>query len=241
VEELAATHSQPPLLLPPTEPLCVQAVEAVARLHAAWWQHPRLAAGGDITERLMWERAAAGAIGRLRLMEQVVPAFLGFLGDRLAPEQRDTYERLLAGEAALRERQGSRPRTLLHGDAHWWNFLYPNDPAADTTRLLDWGSWRTGVGTNDLAYMIALHGYRAWRRRFEQDLVKRYHGALVRAGVGGYGWEACWDDYRLSVAGSLFVAPHFWSIGVPAFIWWPKLECGLAAFEDLGSAQLLGT
>ena len=239
VDDLSATHAQPPLLLPPSRAHCVQAIDGLARLHAAWWQHPRLAPGGDIPERLAWERAAASAIGRLDPMDRVVPAFLDYLDDRLSPDQHRVYERLLVAEPWLRERQEQRPQTLLHGDAHWWNFLYPNEAGTDTTRLLDWGSWRTGVGTSDLAYMMALHGYRAWRTRFERDLLHRYHQTLVRAGVGGYEWPACWDDYRWSVASSLLVAPRFWSIDVPASIWWPKLECGLAAFEDLGCAQLL--
>ena len=26
--------------------------------------------------------------------------------------------------------------------------------------------------------------------------MRRYHDALVERGVTGYGWDACWDDYR---------------------------------------------
>ncbi|MGH2369142.1 MAG: aminoglycoside phosphotransferase, partial [Chloroflexota bacterium] len=95
------------------------------------------------------------------------------------------------------------------------------------------------IGTDDVAYMIALHGYRDWRRRYERRLLERYHEALLRSGVRGYTWASCWNDYRLSVLGSLFTPPHFWSINVPAYIWWAKLECGMQAFEDLGCAELL--
>jgi hypothetical protein len=239
VDDLSATYGQPPLLLPPTGALCAPAVVALAQLHAVWWQHPRLASGGDVADRLEWEREAALAIGRRDPLEGVVPAFLDYLGDRLSAEQRGLYERLLATHARRRELRRARPQTLRHGDAHWWNFLYPNPPALGTTRLLDWGSWRVGVGTDDLAYMIALHGYRAWRGRFEANLLRLYHEALAAAGVRGYDWRACREDYRWSVVDALAVAPSFWSIKVPAFIWWPKVECGLAAFEDHRCVELL--
>jgi hypothetical protein len=239
VDDLSATHGQPPLLLLPTHAHCVHAIEVLAQLHAAWWQHPRLASGHDVAKRLAWEREAAQAIGRLEPIETLVPTFLAYLGDRLASNERDVFERFLASDARRRERRQRRPQTMRHGDAHWWNFLYPNDPTVGTTQVLDWGSWRTGVGTDDLAYLIALHAGRAWRSRFEEDLLRRYHGALTAAGVSGYDWSACWDDYRWSVIDSLLIAPHFWSINVPASIWWPKVECGLAAFEDLHCADLL--
>jgi hypothetical protein len=34
------------------------------------------------------------------------------------------------------------------------------------------------------------------RRRAETDIVRAYHGALAAAGIGGYPWDRCWDDYR---------------------------------------------
>ena len=239
VDDLSATHGQPPLLLVPPHAHGVQAIEALARLHAAWWQHPRLTPDHDVAERLAWERVAAQAIGRLDPIETLVPTFLAYLGDRLSSKQSGVFEQVVASDARRRERRQRRPQTMRHGDAHWWNFLYPDDPTVGTTRLLDWGTWRIGVGTDDLAYMIALHAHREWRSRFEEDLLRRYHRALTTAGVGGYEWIACWDDYRWSVIDSLHIAPHFWSINVPACIWWPKVECGLAAFEDLRCADLL--
>ena len=51
VEDLSHTHWQPPLALPPHEPLCEQAVRCLASLHAAWWQDGRLGDSGDIAKR----------------------------------------------------------------------------------------------------------------------------------------------------------------------------------------------
>jgi aminoglycoside phosphotransferase (APT) family kinase protein len=217
----------------------VEAVTALAALHAVWWADERLAPLGEIAVRRRWETEAARAIGRATPMESVVPAFVEFLADRLTSEQQSVYRQLVSRERRLEAREAERPQTLMHGDAHWWNFLYPKDSTVDVTRLLDWGTWRVGGATNDLAYMLALHTYRPWRRHHGEGLLRAYHGALVTAGVRGYGWHECWEDYRWSVLRALFVAPHFWSMGVPAFIWWPKVECGLAAFEDVDGKELL--
>jgi Phosphotransferase enzyme family len=239
VEDLSETHWQPPYPLPPPDALCGEAVEALAALHGAWWGHARLGPGGDITRRLAWVRGAAGGVGLGRPLEGVAREFLDFLGDRLASQRRRLLQRLLAALPSLRQRRLDGPQTLLHGDAHWWNYLYPNDPARETTRLLDWGSWRVGAPADDLAYALALQWYPERRRRLEEPLLRRYHDALLRAGVGGYGWDDLRADYRLSVATGPLTPARFWALGVPPYIWWPMLECASLAFEDLGCAALL--
>ena len=54
-----------------------------------------------------------------------------------------------------------------------------------------------------------------------------------------YPWDACWEDYCYSVINLLFFPVHQWHIGLPARIWWLHVERGMAAFEDLGCAELL--
>ena len=50
--------------------------------------------------------------------------------------------------------------TVTRGDSHVWNCFLPQDGVAQTPRLFDWDAWRLAVGTDDLAYMIAMHWYR---------------------------------------------------------------------------------
>jgi hypothetical protein len=104
-------------------------------------------------------------------------------------------------------------QTLLHGDPHWWNFLYPHEQTTGTTRILDWGSWRIGVATNDLAYMLALQWYPERRWRLERPLLEHYHQRLIAGGVTGYGWDALWRDYRLSVLWGLIKVARCWAEG----------------------------
>lgn len=239
VDDLTDTHYGTEAPLPPPEARCAEGVAALAALHGAWWQHPRLGAGGDLAADVARVRTGAAAAGFRGTAGGLIPAFLDFLGDRLAPARRRVYERCLIFEPEYARRQRKRPQTLLHGDAGWWNFLYPHDPALHTTRLLDWGSWRIGAGTNDLAYLLALQWYPERRRRLEAPLLRRYHEELLRRGISGYGKEDLWADYRLSVVGGLYKVARCWAERWPTPSWWGYLERCCLAYEDLACAELL--
>jgi hypothetical protein len=94
-------------------------------------------------------------------------------------------------------------------------------------------------GTNDLAYLLAIHWYPDVRAQFERPLVERYHRRLQEAGVIGYGWDECWADYRLSIAYELLDPFSQWDKSVSARAWWHDLARGLMAYEDLGCAELI--
>ena len=129
--------------------------------------------------------------------------------------------------------------TLVHGDAHVWNVLYPRAGAASGIRLIDWDGWRVGRAASDLAYMMALQWYPARRMRLEAPLLERYHAGLRAHGVIGYGLDRLWEDYRLSVLAHLSTPVWQQSFGLHPSIWWPHLHRILAAFDDLGCAALL--
>ena len=128
--------------------------------------------------------------------------------------------------------------SLVHGDAHVWNYLLPRD-GGDDVRLFDWDSWRTGVATNDLAYMMATHWYPERRRRLEQPLLDYYHATLVANGVYDYDRRALDDDYRLSVLWQLITPVSQAAIELPPLIWWSHIERIVAAIDDLGCRDLL--
>ncbi len=220
--------------VPPTSEQCEQIVETYARFHAFWWNDARL--GRSIGAFLdtgaldMFVGAFPGLYGR----------FVDRLGDRLSAERRRLYERLIAAMPALLARhRPHRDLTLVNGDAHVWNLLYPRDAASADVRLIDWSAWRIDTGTDDLAYMMAVHWYRERRRRLERPLLDRYHAGLVAHGVTGYDRAALGDDYRLSVLWQL--ATPVWQAehNLPAVIWWSHLERIFLAVDDLGCRDLL--
>ncbi len=235
LEELAETHFQPEWPVPPALPLCEAVVECLARFHAGWRHNlvlktelqPLLAEGNS------WKSRIALAVERL-------PQFIAFLGDRLSPERKAIYQQVL--RASVSEWQpdwSTKAATLLHGDAHFWNYLFPRDPARDTIRMIDWNGWDIGRGTDDLAYMIALHWFPERRRVYEIPLLRRYHTVLQESGIMDYSWDDCWRDYRLSVIMNLTIPVWQWYKGIPAGVWWPHLERSFLAFQDLNCAELL--
>jgi hypothetical protein len=193
LEDLSATHhviGEWPI--PPAQQECERLLRVYARFHAAWWDHPDL---GTSVGRFMTDAEFAQV--RAMLSERWA-SVRAVIGDRLSAECVDRITRLLDALPRLAQRtEARRHLTIVHGDAHVWNALFPNDQAGPIT-LIDWSSWRIGVATSDLAYMMALHWYPERRARLELPLLRHYHDCLVSDGVRGYGFDALLEDYRLS-------------------------------------------
>jgi hypothetical protein len=105
-------------------------------------------------------------------------------------------------------------------------------------RFFDWDSWRVGIGTNDLAYMMAMHWYPDRRRWLERPLLDLYHATLAAHGVS-YDRRALDDDYRLSVLWQITTPVWQAANNIPAVIWWNNLERTMLAVDDLGCRDLL--
>jgi hypothetical protein len=232
--DLSDSHSQTEWPLPPSLADCREAVGVLAHFHAHWWQHPRLETdlAGWVAER-RWQTRLLETAGRIE-------DFLGFLGDRISQDRRRVYRRLAEGWPALvASRQANRPLTITHCDAHAWNFLFPHDHETGRTVLFDWTNWDISTAADDLAYFIGLHWYPERRHQYELPLLQEYHQRLAGCGVQDYSWEECRQDYRRSVLRAMLIPAWQWKVGISPRIWWPHLERGLLAFEDLGCGELL--
>jgi hypothetical protein len=215
--------------IPPAMSSCERMVTALAGIHSFWW-------GSDVAAGLRAERPLPQLdVPRL---ERCVAGLADRLGDALASERRALLNLLLDRYPAQHEARiaASGRHTIVHGDAHTWNFLVP----ADTARapiLIDWQLWGIDLGAADLAYMIGLHWFPERRRRFERSLIDTYTDALAARGIP-YPADQAWQDYRLLVAG-LTLRVAIYSEVIPASIWWPHLERACLAFEDLDCRALL--
>ena len=244
MDDLSGTHSQPEPPLPPSMLGCELAMDCLAQIHAGWWDHPML--WTEIGGLPHGEPADEGGFGFPHSSRKTVamfPGFADFLGDRLSAARKNLYERVLSSWPFARysERVSDRRNiTLIHGDAHAWNFLYPRNPGHDRVRIIDWHEWGISLGTNDLAEMMVLWWHPERRARLEEALLRRYHRQLMTHGVEGYDWEQCWDDYRLSAFRILLYPVWMYAEGRPTALWLPILERGMLAFQDLGCIDLLG-
>lgn len=219
--------------LPPAREVCERILRAWARFHAHWWDDERLGVAVG-----QWDNSAS-VEAYLTLLRETFVQFVDRFEDLLSSPRRALYEAVLDQAPRLLARVGARRNvTIVHGDAHVWNCFLPRDIGGDV-RLFDWDSWRLGVATDDLAYMMAMHWYPDRRSRMERPLLDIYHTALQAHGVEGYDRQALGDDYRLSVLWQ--VQTPLWQAGanIPPLIWWNNLERIFLAVDDLGCRELL--
>ena len=127
----------------------------------------------------------------------------------------------------------------MHGDAHVWNCFLPRD-GGDDLRLFDWDSWRLGLATEDLAYMMAVHWYPDRRRLMERPLLDGYYAELLVHGVSGYDRRALDEDYRLSALMQTAIPVLQAGANIPTVIWWNNFERIFMAVDDLRCREFLG-
>lgn len=239
LEDLSLTHSHPELPIHPPIKHCIEAVRILASFHAECWNRSELLQkvermAGNRTQRLFLTK-------QYEQLEQQVHAFFAALGDRLLPERKAyLQEALSAGPYLFAPRWEKGPVTMVHGDAHFWNFLYPREEEEGIRpALIDWEYFDVGIGAMELAYTIGLWWFPTQRRYYEKSLLQVYHETLLEHGVNDYSFAQCEDDYRLGLTANLFMPAWHWSNGERAELWWHHLERCTAAYEDWNCREWL--
>jgi hypothetical protein len=233
LEDLRAGHDHPPWPIPPSRKQCEMALDALVRVHSQWWESPNL--GSSVGQLHTPESLTSMVHG----VAKHLPAFFDTFGDALTADVRHSYERVFSSSLQPWMRL-TEPRalTVIHGDAHSWNFLFPRS-GEGAAFLIDWQLWHVDIGSRDLAFFMALHWYPSRRRELEQPLIRYYHDGLQKYGVENYSFEELWLDYRRCVVRNLTIPIIFWSRGMKPEGWWHRLECALAAYRDLACDELL--
>jgi hypothetical protein len=234
IEDLSHTHEPPASRwpLPPPQDQCEAAIKSLAKMHAHWWNHSNFEEPGfEMPEH--WGREWV-----LRA-EKSFPQFVNSLKDNRS-EKIKTYELIFEKlhELILSTLHSPEGLTLLHGDAHFWNFLYPKNKAEIPCVIIDWQLWKVGLGAFDLSYMIALHWYPDQRRLLERYLLRYYLEEMHKQNIE-YDWTEFWTEYRVSVIFNLLYPVLLHAKEVPSTIWHSHIERGFAAFEDLNCVELL--
>jgi len=235
MDDISETHenAEEEWPVPPHIHRCEHAIDCLADFHGQMWNHPELgkkigAIESNQETKVYWFD-----------VEEMLPRFLDYLGDRISPAQRQIYEHVVSHSAEYAHLIADRPSiTVRHNDAHFCNFLYPK--GGGVTKMIDWEAWKIGLGSFDLAYAIALHWYPERRSLHERPLLVRYHSRLLRSISTEYSWEDFRIDYRLAVIHVLFRPVWQWEHKGPVHRWWSHLGRATSAYQDLDCAELLG-
>ena len=233
LQDLSDSHFQPDDDTAPSFSQSVRAVEALARCHAGWWNDSRL--GRDIGKLFTQADLDRFVIGT----RTNVARFLEIAGNDINLEQRVALQLMVDNAELIWGRLTNRDGlTLIHGDCHWWNFLFPNDPIANEVYLIDWHLWHVDLGARDLAFLLALGGFADPRPDLETELLRSYQLEIVRNGVTDYTCEELYTDYRWSSVRNLNIPVIFWTQGKHLSTWKIALERAFGSFERLGCANL---
>ena len=237
LEDMSATHRVSTDGLPPSRQDAEQMIDALARLHAFWWDHPEL---GQRIGRIPTEYDVRRTVGHAKCYYE---PFLELLGDRLSGAGRAVFEAAFDEHAAcLTKRLQDSALTLVHGDAHAGNFLVPTTGDAEGAYLIDWQTppwvWECGLGAWDVAYLMVRYWPAERRRELEDDLLDRYHAGLVARGVRDYSRSALSVDYLHGCLLNLYVVIEE-SVRTEPWRWYGQLVNVLSAVGDRDALGVL--
>lgn len=234
MEDLSATYSQPEQNNAPSETLSRSAIQALAKVHSALWSSPRL--GRDIGQ--LFDQKMLGEF--VANLEKTVSDFIERSGVMLLAEHREAYRLMLIHSEQIWGRlMDQNGLTITHGDCHWWNFLYPNDPINDAVRIYDWHLWHVDLGARDLAYILAFGGFAEPRPELEPSLLAIYYETLLTNGITNYSFESLSDDYRWSAIRNLNLPVIFWSQGKHESTWTNALRRSFESYQRLNCQELV--
>jgi hypothetical protein len=162
------------------------ALRQLARLHAPVWDDDRLGAADWLNQPPVVNQA---------IVEQLARGFLERYDERLTREHRALVERFAPRvDGWLADRR--KPFSIAHGDYRLDNLLFGVPDSPKPLTVVDWQTVSWGPPLLDAAYFLGSGLAVEDRREHERALVREYHERLLALGVEGFGWEACWEEYR---------------------------------------------
>jgi Ecdysteroid kinase-like family len=170
------------------------AARQLAAHHARWWEDEEIIAA-DWTVRTCDPPNPQALPPTLR---QSWPMIEGEFAHLLPGPLLDAARRMPDACGALLERLSEPPMTLLHGDYRLDNLFFDPDDAEHPVVAVDWQICGLGRAPYDIAYFMSQSLTPEDRKAADEPVLRAYHDALAAAGVTGYSWDDCWEDYRVA-------------------------------------------
>jgi hypothetical protein len=214
-----------------------QLLATLSRIHAPFWDSPRLRDDGDLawlnhplTGRFA-EFLRTNGFAIIRMFLDQLPYKKALLD--VTGEDADSME---SAFWKLQEFVAADPITLLHGDPHPRNTYALPDGSVG---VLDWQLVRRGSWVHDVGYALIGALQPDARRAHERDLLDAYRGRLADAGVEVPERDHMWTAYRRSPAWGFcmwaITPDQMYSVEVVTAVLGRFAE----AYSDLGTGALL--
>ena len=167
-------------------------VDELPKLHAPWWNSPKLA---SFTWLPIGEPNVEAA--NARFQDMLFPATMKNYGDTLSETAKRVSEKYSRGLVHIVKQMTASPFTLTHSDYRLVNMLLGGTEGERRVTVLDWQRVALGKGPIDVAFFTVLSLEPEVRRAWQWDLVERYHAGLLQHGIQNYSLGECKRDYRL--------------------------------------------
>lgn len=172
------------------EAVAQAAIRQLVGLHGPSWNDTSL-----LEKDWLGGSSADSDAGVNTLYNAQLPGFLERYGAALDADQKQIITALGQSPRGF-SRSVSEPFSLIHIDYRLDNLLIDEAVSPPAVTVVDWQSITLGNPMTDVGYFIGAGLLPEVRRPIEADLVRDYHERLLTAGIEGYGWTQCWEDYR---------------------------------------------
>lgn len=119
--------------------------------------------------------------------------------------------------------------TVVHGDCHFGNIMYPLKGSEQNVKLIDWQLSKKGFGIFDVAGLLIHWNVPKFRRSIETDVIKHYIREYNRRSSCQLEFRSVYAHYKISILYLAVESFFYWRSGKHS---WANFENVFAAIED---------
>lgn len=174
------------------------ALQSLARLHATW-RGVDTSKDPELTQLMDNSPEAQNLVEHL--YHKGWSQFLERSSFPIPADVRQFGEHLVGRVSALEALLDLSHQTLIHGDFRLENMLFGTRQGQPACWVIDWEDISLSNGMLDAAWFLG-GCLPVEMSHSEEELLRWYHQTLVSAGVEGYSWSQCYQDYRYAMISS---------------------------------------
>lgn len=179
------------------------AAESLAKIHSFFWN------GANSGKLKNLHGDVKSLEEKIQNYHNALDKFLAYASDYYGTEILDVYQSALE-DAILFERNNITRReqnnniTIIHGDSHIFNVMFPKEEAIHKPLVVDFQFWRMGIAAVDIMNLTRVAFPFANDSENYLKLLMHYHRQLQENGVKNYDFNEFLKDYYMAAAMAVF-------------------------------------